>query len=136
MSTLMKLVLSMVVLTWLGLMAASAIRSRGWGSRAILEALGNRDRPPAPSAVAGRADRAAANTLENFVLFAAIALVAQVSGLANGKVTLGAEIFCWARVAFIPIYILGIAYLRTVAWAIGLVGLCMMLTAMLKMVPS
>ena len=134
MSTLMKLVLSMAVLTWLSLMAASAIRSRGWGSRAILEALGNREKAPAPSAIAGRADRTAANTLENFVLFAAIALVAQVSGLANGKVTMGAEIFCLARASFIPIYIVGIPYVRTVAWAIGLVGLCIMLAAMIKMV--
>jgi uncharacterized MAPEG superfamily protein len=129
MSTLMKLVLSMAVLTWLSLMTASAVRARGWGSRAIMEALGNRERPPAPSAMAGRADRTAANTLENFVLFAAIALVAQVSGLANGKVTLGAELFCWARVAFIPIYIVGIPYIRTVAWMIGSVGLGMMLIA-------
>jgi uncharacterized MAPEG superfamily protein len=130
MSILMKLVLSMAVLTWFSLVMASAIRWRGWGSRGILAALGNREKPPAPSAIAGRADRTAANTLENFVLFAALALVAQVSGLANGKVTLGAEIFCWARVAFIPIYLVGIAYIRTVAWSIGAVGLCLMLVAM------
>lgn len=133
MPTLMKLVLAMAVLTWMSLMAASAIRSRGWGTRALILALGNREKPPAPSPIAGRADRTAANTMENFVLFAAIALVAQVCGMANDKVTLGAEIFSWARVAFVPIYIIGIAYLRTVVWAIGLVGLCMMLTEMLMM---
>jgi uncharacterized MAPEG superfamily protein len=133
MSTLMKLVLSMAVLTWLNLMLASAIRTRGWGPGGIMKALGNRETPPTPSAIAGRADRTAANTLENFVLFAAIALVAQVSGLANAKVTLGAEIFCWARLAYIPIYVVGIPYVRTVAFAIGLLGLCIMLGAMFRL---
>ncbi len=133
MSTLMKWVVATAILTWLSLMMASAIRARGWGSRGVLEALGNREKPPTPSAIAGRADRTAANTLENFVLFAVIALVAQVSGLANDQVTLGAAIFFWARVAFIPIYIVGIAYIRTVAWAIGLAGMGIMLAAMFRM---
>jgi uncharacterized MAPEG superfamily protein len=130
MTMLLKSVVAMAVVTWASLMMASAIRTRGWGEKALIKALGNRETPPTPSALSGRGDRTAANTLENFVLFAALALVAQAAGKANAQVTLGAEIFFWARVAFIPIYLLGIAYVRTIAWAVGVVGLCMMIVGM------
>lgn len=36
--------------------------------------LSNRDNPPEPTPLGGRAVRAGANTLENFVLFVALAL--------------------------------------------------------------
>ena len=37
MSLLLKLVVAMAVLTWASLMMASAIRTRGWGEKALIK---------------------------------------------------------------------------------------------------
>jgi uncharacterized MAPEG superfamily protein len=84
---------------------------------------GNRDNLPAIEGWAGRAQRAHRNMLENFVLFAALVLVAQVAGKANAMTALGANLFFWARLVYAPVYLIGIPYLRTGAWAVSVVGL-------------
>ena len=52
---------------------------------------------------AGRADRAAKNMLENFLLFSALVLAAHAGGRAGARVDLGARIFFFARLAYFPI---------------------------------
>jgi len=119
----LTLVAYMAILTWLTLMGASMIRSKGWTLKGTLLAMGNRDNLPAATPLAGRAERAARNTLENFILFAAIVLVAHASGSSGDRVNCGAEIFFWARVVYIPVYYAGISYIRTGVWVVSLVGL-------------
>lgn len=126
----LMLVLYSAILTWLTLMAASLIRVRGWTWPGTQLAFGNRDNLPEPSSLAGRAERTARNTLENFALFAALALVAVAAGVKSPRVELGAEIFFWARVVYVPVYYAGIVYLRTAVWAVGIVGMAMMLSAL------
>ena len=67
----------------------------------------------------------------NWTLFAAIALVAHAAGVASPRVALGAQVFFWARVVYIPVYYAGIVYLRTAVWTVGIIGLAMMISAML-----
>lgn len=131
MTRTLTLVIYMAVLTWLTLLVASLIRARGWTFRGTLIALGNRDNLPEATPFAGRAERTARNTFENFVLFAAIALVAHAAGATSPKVATGAEIFFWARVLYIPVYWAGIAYLRTAIWVVSIVGLATMVLAIL-----
>ena len=107
------------------------IRVKGWTFGGTMLAVGNRENLPAASAFAGRAERAAQNTLENFVLFAAIALVAHAAGATNPKVALGAQVFFWARVVYLPVYYAGIAYLRTAVWVVSIIGLAMMIAGIL-----
>ena len=126
----LTLVLYTAILTWLTLMAASLIRARGWTLPGMLIAFGNRDNLPDASPLAGRAERTARNTLENFVLFAAIALVAAAAGAKDPRVAQGAEVFFWARVLYVPVYYAGIVYLRTAVWLVGIIGLAMMLSAL------
>jgi uncharacterized MAPEG superfamily protein len=38
---------------------------------------------------------------------------------------MGAQVFLWARIAYALIYLIGIPWLRTLAWAISIVGLIM-----------
>jgi uncharacterized MAPEG superfamily protein len=105
-------------LTWIMIITAAMMRNRGAET-----ALGNRDAVPTPSPAAARADRAAKNMLENLVLFAVVLLAAFAAGETRGQVRLGANLFLAARLAYFPIYVAGIKYLRTVCWAIGVVGL-------------
>ena len=117
-------------LTLLSAFLGSFFRNRLWTSEGMKIGMGNRDHVPPPSAIACRADRAAANTLENFVVFAALALTAHVAGVDGDKVALGAAIFFWARVAYLPCYLFGIAYVRSAIWFISLVGEAMIVCAM------
>jgi uncharacterized MAPEG superfamily protein len=84
---------------------------------------GNREALPEIAGWAGRAARAHRNMLENLVLFAVLVLVAQVAGLANETTGLGAQLFFWGRVAYAAIYLIGIPWLRTGAWAVSMAGL-------------
>jgi uncharacterized MAPEG superfamily protein len=96
----------------------------GAQSQVGLPALaGNRDDLPAISGWPDRAARAHRNMLESFVLFVALVLVAQVAGKANGMTALGSELFFWARLVYVPVYIIGIPWLRTGVWAVSIVGL-------------
>jgi len=126
MSPLLSMVVCMACISWLLLLVASLIRARAWTPAGLRLAMGNREQMPEPSALAGRAERTARNTLESFVIFAALALAAQASGLQSPHILLGAQIFFYARLAFIVTYYLGIPYLRTLVWTAGSAGLALM----------
>jgi uncharacterized MAPEG superfamily protein len=110
-------------LFWVMVMTAAGLRN-GFGIPGLRVSLSNREKVPEPSPVAGRADRAAKNMLENLVLFG-IALFAGVGGEHPDRVKLGVNLFFFARLAYFPVYLAGITYLRTVLWAAGVVGVAM-----------
>lgn len=114
--------LSSTLLYWLMLMYASLAHARGWTMPGMLLALGNRDKMPDRSAAVARADRAAKNMGENLLIFAVVALAAVAIGAPRDKVLLGGQIFFFARLAYWPVYLIGIPYLRTLIWAIALGG--------------
>ncbi len=71
-------------------------------------AAGPRDeaRPPL-SGIAGRLERALSNFLETFPLFAAAILIAHVAGRHDWMTVWGAQLYLWARVLYVPLYISG-----------------------------
>ena len=90
---------------------------------------GNREHMPEITGWAGRAVRAHRNMLESLVLFAVLVLVAQIANVHSAMTLLGAELFFWGRVAHAVIYIAGIAWARTVAWAVSVAGLVLLFVA-------
>ena len=90
---------------------------------------GNREHMPEITGWAGRAIRAHRNMLESLVLFAILVLVAQIANIHTGMTLLGAQLFFWGRVAHAVIYIAGIAWARTLAWAVSVAGLVLLFTA-------
>jgi uncharacterized MAPEG superfamily protein len=98
----------------------------GAQTRVGLPALaGNRENLPPITGWAGRAARAHRNMLESLVLFAALVLVARITGRANATTALGSELFFWARLIYVPVYLVGIPWVRTGVWGISVVGLVM-----------
>ena len=63
--------------------------------------------------------------IENMVLFAALVLIAAVAGKANATTAMGAMIFFWARLAYAVIYLIGVPWLRTLAWFVSVIGMAM-----------
>lgn len=93
---------------------------------------GNREGLPELKGWAGRAKRAHFNMVENLVLFAALVLIAVAAGKANAMTAMGAMIFFWARVAYAVIYVAGIAWLRTAAWFVAVIGMALIAIELLK----
>jgi len=89
--------------------------------------LGNRDRPFELPPWAARAKRAHVNLLENLLPFAALVLVAHVSGKANAMTALGATIFFWSRLGYAVVYTAGITMVRTLVFFAGTLGLLLIL---------
>lgn len=86
---------------------------------------GTRENMPPLTGLAGRATRLHRNMLENLPLFAALVLIAAVAHRDNATTALGAAIFFWARIVHAVLYLAGVAYLRTLCWAVSIVGLVM-----------
>jgi uncharacterized MAPEG superfamily protein len=86
---------------------------------------------PPLTGVAARVDRALHNYLETFPFFAAAVLAAVAAQRTSADTALGAQLYFWARVAYVPIYAAGIPYLRSAVWAVGLAGVIVLLAALL-----
>ena len=93
--------------------------------------VGNRETPVEGRQWVGRAQRAHRNLLESLLPFAALVLVAHAADVSNAYTVLGAQLFFYARLAYAAIYIAGIPWLRTVAWAVGLAGLLLILAQLI-----
>lgn len=97
----------------------------------LLPLVGNRETLPALEGWSGRARRAQLNMLESLPIFAALVLVAQVAGKTNAATALGAQLFFWGRLAYAPVYVIGIPWLRTALWGVSFVGLLQILLQLL-----
>ena len=86
-------------------------------------AAGPRDEPaPPPSPLLGRARRAQANLLETYPLFVAAVLAVAVVGRFDLWSLVGAHLYVWARVAYLPLYLAGVPLVRSLVWNLGLLG--------------
>ncbi|MGD9886285.1 MAG: MAPEG family protein [Reyranella sp.] len=109
------------------------VAASGANSQVGLNTLaGNREGLPDMTGWAGRAKRAHLNMIENLVLFAALVLIAAAAGKANATTAMGAMIFFWARLAYAIIYLIGIPWLRTIAWFIAVIGMAMIAWTLLQ----
>lgn len=72
---------------------------------------------------AGRLDRAFQNFKETFPLFLASVVLVTFAGKDNQVSQISAFIYVIARVIYVPVYAFGIVGLRSLIWAISLVGL-------------
>jgi uncharacterized MAPEG superfamily protein len=122
MSLDLKYLLFSVLLTFVQVLIAAAAANQSVGLTTL---AGNREGMAELTGFAGRARRAHLNMIENMVLFTALVLVAAVAGKANAMTAMGALIFFWARLAYAVIYLIGIPWLRTLAWAVSVVGMIM-----------
>ena len=90
------------------------------GKLDLTQLMGNREGLPSLTGMAGRLDRAQANSVVAMALFApAVLILALQPDPAAGATP--AWIFLLARLAYVVVYALGIAYLRTIVWLVGFI---------------
>jgi len=91
-------------------------------------ATGPRDTPPPRLAlITSRFLRAFHNFRETFVYFAVAVLVVTLLNKTNASTALGAQLYFWARLIYVPVYAAGIPFARTLIWGASFAGLVMVL---------
>ena len=98
---------------------------RSWNMGARDEAL-----PPA-DVMTGRTMRAQANFQETFPIAIVALLGVVLANKTSATTALGGWLWLGARVLYLPLYMAGIRIVRTVVWAIGLIGLVMVIWPLL-----
>ena len=125
----------LTLLTWTLLLAvvyiaaSVVVRTGQYGTKWN---MGARDETvPPPSPLAGRLVRAQANLFETLPLFIAAVLVAHVAGVHSRTTVLGAQLYFWGRVVYLPLYAAGVPVVRTLVFLASAAGLLMIVFAVL-----
>lgn len=117
------LCLELAVVLWVAHVLTQALTARAEFGDDYL--FSPRDVSMQPKGLAcGRASRALENYVENLTPFVALDLALIATQQTGGA---GAMIWILARIAYLPLYMMGIKYVRTGAWVVSLIGLLMML---------
>ncbi|HZZ87004.1 MAG TPA: MAPEG family protein [Caulobacteraceae bacterium] len=101
--------------------AAPALRDRGVAFNA-----GPRDDPKPLGSLGGRAQRAFDNYRETYPIFVALALGLMITGHGGGLAATGAWLWLAARLVYLPLYVFGVPWLRTLSWGVAAIGLILM----------
>jgi len=91
---------------------------------------GPRDEPVVLTGVAGRLERAFANFSETFPFFAALVIIDYLGGRLGTLTSVGALIYVVARAVYVPLYALGVPYVRSLVWVVSMAGILMLLAAL------
>lgn len=87
--------------------------------------VGARDEGLQPSGIAGRLQRAQSNFLESFPIFVAFVFLLDATDGMDWLSQWGSGIYLAGRVVYLPLYALGVPWLRTFSWNIATLGLVM-----------
>lgn len=124
------------MLSWsigLGLVYIFVAAGLATAQRGLKWNASNRDADAEPlTGIAARAGRASRNFLETFALFATAVLAVALLDRHSEHTALAAQLYFWARVAYLPVYVIGIPYLRTAIWIVSLWGILQLMQALLR----
>jgi uncharacterized MAPEG superfamily protein len=92
---------------------------------------GPRDEERKPSGkLAGRSSRASANFRETYPAFVGLALALAITDDPTGWGLTGAWTWLVCRIIYIPFYLAGVAYIRSLIWLGSLAGLLIMVATL------
>jgi uncharacterized MAPEG superfamily protein len=125
----LKMLAWAIVLGIVQLLAAAAGMTAQRGSKWNASA---RDGTPAPlTGIPARLERALRNFLETFPFFAAAVLAVVLMHRTGGWSALAVQLYVSARVVYLPLYVLGIPYIRSLVWVVSMVGIGILVLVML-----
>jgi len=123
----------LTLLAWsvvLGLVHAVATGQFSVAQHGLRYGLSPRDEPRPLTGIGARVQRAFANYMQTFPFFAAAVLMAHAAGRHGWLTVVGAQLYFWARLAYVPLYAAGVVGLRTVAFVVAVVGIVLILIAL------
>ena len=89
------------------------------GQVSLMDLAKARDDLPDLTGTAGRLLRAVNNSVVAMALFAPAVLILHAKGISTSGTLLTCQIFLIARIAYVPVYALGIPWVRTGVWVVG-----------------
>lgn len=90
--------------------------------------VGPRDHDKGVSGILqGRAERAYRNFLETYPVFIALVVAVELSAASDPLTQWGAGLYLGFRVVYLPLYLMGVPWLRTFSWNIASFGLALMI---------
>ena len=104
----------------------------GFVTNGLLGLAGSRDDEVLSTGIGGRFERAYYNMLETFPVFAALVIVVHLTESWSPTTALAVQLYFWGRVVYLPSYIVGIPFLRTIVWLISMVGIIMLAWPLLQ----
>jgi uncharacterized MAPEG superfamily protein len=117
-----------LILALVQIVAAGAARTAELGGKWN---AGPRDgEGPPPGKMAGRLMRAQANLFETLPIFAAAVIMAHIAGKDGQLTFVGAHLYFFGRLIYLPLYAFGVPYIRTLVWLIATAGLVMVIAAL------
>lgn len=100
----------------------------------IANTVSARDEHMDTSGYAARFERAFYNMLETFPVFAALVLIVQVTESWSYMTAFGAQLYFWGRIFYLPAYVAGIPFVRTLIWVASVVGMVIIAWPLLEQV--
>ena len=92
----------------------------------VVHAASARDAEAPQNVWTARGDRALRNLLETYAVFVALAVATELSGRSDALTQWGAHLWFWSRWLYLPLYVFGIAYVRSLVWLVSAIGLALM----------
>ncbi len=123
----------LTLLAWsivLGLVHAVATGQFTTLQHGLRYGMSPRDEQRPVTGIGARVQRAFANYMQTFPFFAAAVLIAHIAGRHSWLTVVGAQLYFWARLAYVPLYAAGIPVVRTLAFLIATVGIVLILIAL------
>lgn len=114
---------SLVAATFWGLVHLSAASFAYKAQVGNAYSVGPRDDDIRPHGLAGRLARAQGNFLETYPFYAALIVLVFVTQRSGDLSFWGACLYLGGRVFYLPLYALGVPWLRTFSWNIATLGL-------------
>lgn len=114
-----------LALVQIGLASLSAKKQTG-----IEWSVGPRDEPRPVSGVPARLERAQRNLMETLPIFVGAILVVEVAQRTGWASELGAHMFFWGRLAYVPAYAAGIPWVRSILWNVATAGIVLVLLSL------
>jgi uncharacterized MAPEG superfamily protein len=117
-----------LVLALAQIMIAAALRTSETGLAYNMSA---RDEPAPPMRpVTARLQRAQANLFETLPIFAAAVIMAHIAGKVGTLTALGAHLYFFGRLIYLPLYAFGVPVARSLVWLASVIGIGLILAAL------
>ena len=120
----------MTMLAWavvLGLVQVVATGQFTTAQHGLRYGLSPRDENKEVTGIGGRMQRAFANYMQTFPFFAAAVAVAHAAGRHGWMTVWGAQLYFWARLVYVPLYLSGVLVVRTLAFLVATAGIVLIL---------
>lgn len=122
---MVAVIIGFVQIVWATVAGAGGERDFAW-------LVGPRDDAKPVGVVAARLGRALGNFLATFPLFAVAVIAADIAGKLGPMTYYGAALYVAGRALYVPLYAAGVPLVRTLVWAVSIVGIVMIIGAFFR----